>query len=168
MMLAVMRFLLLHHSSRNAFGENLASELRQYRICGVIFMLMNIALSGVVVLVVRKNEGVVYAGYLIYVMAMYAFYNMITAVRDVIIYRKYQSPVMSAAKAIKLAAALVSMLSLETAMLTQFDQSDGPEIRQIMTGITGGCVCLSVLAIAVYMIIRSTKRLKALESLVIK
>lgn len=75
---AVMRFLLLRHSNRNAFGENLVSELKQYRLCGVILMLMNIALSGVVILVIRKNEGFQYAGYLIYVMAMYAFYNVIT------------------------------------------------------------------------------------------
>ena len=73
-----MRFLLLRHSNRNAFGENLVSELKQYRLCGVILMLMNIALSGVVILVIRKNEGFQYAGYLIYVMAMYAFYNVIT------------------------------------------------------------------------------------------
>ena len=72
-----------------------------------------IALSGVVILVVHDNEGFEYAGYLIYVMAMYAFYNVITAVTDLVKYRKFRSPVMSASKAIKLAAALVSMLSLE-------------------------------------------------------
>lgn len=159
-MLAMMRFLLLHHSNRNAFGENLVSELKRYRLCGVILLLMNTALSGVVILVVSKNEGFEYAGYLIYVMAMYAFYNIITAVRDVVKYRKYKSPVMSAAKAVKLAAALVSMLSLETAMLTQFDERKGPEFRRLMNGITGGCVCLVVLAIAVFMIWRATKQLK--------
>ena len=36
-------------------------------------------------------------------------------------YRKYHSPVISAARKVSLAAALVSMLSLETAMLSQFD-----------------------------------------------
>ena len=70
-----------------------------YRLCGVILMLMNTALSGVVILVLRKNEGFEYAGYLIYVMAIYALCNIINAVRDVVKYRKYKSPVMSAAKA---------------------------------------------------------------------
>ena len=163
-LLAVMRFLLLHHSSRNVFGEDLFSELKQYRLCGVILLLMNTALSGVVVLVVRKNEGFEYAGYLIYVMAIYAFYNIITAVRDVVKYRKYRSPVMSAAKVVRLAAALVSMLSLETAMLTQFNDKKGPEFRQFMTGITGGCVCMIVLMIAVFMMIQSTKQLKMMRN----
>lgn len=160
-MLALMRFLLLRHANRNPFGKDLVSELKRYRLCGVILVLMNIALSGVVVLVVRKNEGFEYAGYLIYVMAMYAFYNVITAVIDVVKYRKYKSPVMSAAKVIKLAAALVSMLSLETAMLAQFKNGTNPEaFRQVMTGTTGGCACLIVLGMAVYMIVMSTERLK--------
>ncbi|MGM9618666.1 MAG: hypothetical protein ACI3W8_02335 [Oscillospiraceae bacterium] len=162
-LLAVMRFSLLRHVSRNALGKNLASELRQYRLCGVILMLMNIALTGVVILVVQKNEGFAYAGYLIYVMAMYAFYNIITAVRDVVRFRKYKSPVMSAAKAVRLAAALVSMLSLETAMLTQFDERNGPAFRQLMTGLTGGGVCLLVLAMAVFMIARASGQLRALR-----
>ena len=163
-LLAVMRFSLLRHVRQNAIGKALVSELRQYRLCGVILMLMNIALTGVVVLVISKNEGFEYAGYLIYIMAMYAFYNIITAVRDVVKFRKYKSPVMSAAKAVKLAAALVSMLSLETAMLSQFnDREDGELFRQAMTGVTGGCVCLFVLAMAVYMIVSATKRLKETE-----
>lgn len=164
-LLALMRFLLLHHVNRTGIGEDLVSEWKRYRLCGVILLLMNSALSGVVVLVVRKNEGFEYPGYLIYVMAMYAFYNIITAVMDVVKYRKYKSPVMSAAKVIKLAAALVSMLSLETAMLTQFENGENPaDFRQVMTGITGGCVCVIVLAIAVFMIAQSTKQLKALGS----
>lgn len=161
LLLAGMRFLLLRHVNRNSIGTDIPSEWKRYRLCGVILMLMNSALAGVVILVVHENEGFHYAGYLIYVVAMYAFYNIITAVRDVITYRKYNSPVMSAAKAIKLAAALVSMLSLETAMLMQFNT--GPDqalFRRVMTAVTGGCVCLIVLLIAVFMIARSTKRLR--------
>lgn len=164
-MLAVMRFLLLRHVKRNAIGKELVSELRQYRLCGVILMLMNIALSGVVVLVVRKNEGFYYAGYLIYVVAMYAFYNIISAVRDVVKYREYKSPVMSAAKVIKFAAALVSMLSLETAMLMQFDTGENPPFfRKAMTAATGGSVCLLVFAMAVFMLVKSARQLNRLEN----
>lgn len=165
MMLAVMRFLLLRHVKRNAIGKELISELRHYRLCGVILLLMNIALLGVVVLVVLDNESFHYAGYLIYVVAMYAFYNIISAVRDMVRYRKYNSPVMSASKSVKLATALVSMLSLETAMLMQFnDRPDAESFRQIMTGATGGAVCVIVLAVAVVMIVKSTKQLHRLQN----
>lgn len=165
MMLAGMRFLLLQHVRRNAIGKELISELRQYRLCGIILMLMNIALLGVVVLVVLDNESFNYAGYLIYVVAMYAFYNVISAVRDMVKYRKYNSPVMSASKSVKLATALVSMLSLETAMLMQFnDKAAGESFRQVMTGATGGAVCGIVLVMAIVMIVKSTKQLHRLQN----
>lgn len=165
MMLAGMRFLLLQHVRRNAIGKELISELRQYRLCGIILMLMNIALLGVVVLVVLDNESFNYAGYLIYVVAMYAFYNVISAVRDMVKYRKYNSPVMSASKSVKLATALVSMLSLETAMLMQFnDKEAGESFRQVMTGATGGAVCGIVLVMAIVMIVKSTKQLHRLQN----
>ncbi len=86
-------------------------------------------------------------------------------VMNVVKYRKYHSPVMSAAKVISLAAALVSMLSLETAMLAQFDKGQNPKpFRRIMTGCTGGGVCAMVLGIAVYMVIQSTKQLGQLKA----
>lgn len=164
-MLAVMRFLLLRHVNRSRIGTEVASEWKRYRLCGVILLLMNSALSGVVILVVRKNESFHYAGYLIYVVAMYAFYNIISAIRDVVKYRKYNSPVLSASKSIKLATALVSMLSMETAMLMQFDTGENPPaFRRMMTAATGGCVCVIVLVMAVIMIVRSTKQLKKLRN----
>lgn len=159
-LLAIMRFLLLRHVGRSSIGKDYASELRQYRLCGIILLLMNTALLGVVILVVIEKEGFYYGGYLIYVVAMYAFYNIITAVKDLIKYRRFQSPVLSASKAIKLAAALVSILSLETAMLAQFGEESGEQFRLIMTGLTGCGVCLIVLATAVIMLRQSGKQLK--------
>ena len=74
----------------------------------------DVALAGVVILVVHQNGSFHYAGSLIYAMALYTFYVTIMAVVNLVRYRKYQSPAMSAAKAINLAAALVSMLSPST------------------------------------------------------
>ena len=159
-LLAVMRFLLLHQVGRKGFGTDLIGELKRYRLCGMILMVMNISLTGVVILVIRKNQGFQYAGYLIYIMAMYAFYNIITAVMNVVKYRKYRSPGMSAAKAIHLAAALVSMLSLETALLAQFGGTDSEMSRRIMTACTGAGVCTIILGMAVYMITHATSALK--------
>ena len=100
---------------------------------------------------------------MIYAMAMYAFYITITALISVLKYRKRGSPVMSAAKVISLTAALVSMLSLETAMLARFGGGE-EEFRRIMLAVSGGVVCAVVLTMAVYMIIRSTKQLKRLNN----
>lgn len=160
-LLAVMRFALLQHLARNDAGTKRRLELKWYLFCGIFLLLMNIALAGVVVLVVCKNEGFEYAGYLIYAIALYDFYNIVTAVCNMIQYRKYQSPVMSAAKVLSFASALVSMLSLETAMLAQFNENADPEaFRRIMTACTGGGVCSVIFGTAVFMICRAVKEFK--------
>jgi hypothetical protein len=53
-------------------------------------------------------------------MAAYFFYAVIIAATNVVKFRRHGSPILSAAKAINLVAAMVSILSLETAMLAQF------------------------------------------------
>ena len=156
-----MRASLLHYVRKSE--KNKISEWKRYRLCGIILLFMNIALAGIVILVIYQNSGFEYPGMLIYVMAMYAFYATIMAVRNLVKFRKYGSPVMSAAKVISLTAALVSMLALETAMLTQFGAADDPVFRQIMTASTGAGISILVLGMAVYMIVHSTKQLKCLK-----
>jgi len=158
-MLALIRFALLRFQ-----GTGQLAEWRSYRKCGILLFCVNMALTGVVVLVVYRNEGFHYPGYLIYPMAMYAFYKIIVAVQGMVQYRKYHRPVLSAAKVINLSAALVSMLALETAMLEQFDKSRNPEaFRRIMTGCTGGVVCVVIFGTAVYMIFHATNALRKVE-----
>ncbi len=157
-LLAVMRFSLLHHVRKS--DKNKVSEWRRYRLCGIILLFMNFALAGIVILAVRQNSGFEYPGMLIYIMAMYAFYATVTAILNVIKFKKYGSPVLSAAKVINLTAAMVSMLSLETAMLTQFGAADDADFRRIMTASTGIGVSALVLGMAVYMIINATKKLE--------
>ena len=96
-------------------------------------------------------------------MALYSFYSVIMAIMNVVKFRKHNSPVMSAAKAINLVAAMVSILSLETAMVSQFGGDDDSNFRQIMTGATGGGVCVIVLGMAIFMIVRSSINLKKLQ-----
>ena len=159
--LAVMRYLLVRYAHRNGFGRNRVAELKRYRLCGAILMMINMTLAGVVVLVLHQNQGFHYNGFLIYVMALYTFYITIMAVINVVRYRKYQSPVMSAARAVNLGAALVSMLSLETAMLTQF--GSGEYFRRVMIAATGGAVCAAVVGIGSHMIVHSTRQLRKME-----
>lgn len=131
---------------------------------GCILLFLNQALAVIVTLVVVQNKGFEYGGYLIYVMAIYAFYTTILSIINVVKYRRYNSPVLSAVKAVNLTAALVSMLSLETAMLSQFGSADGPIFRRAMTAVTGFCVCVFVLGMAIFMIVRSSKKLKEANS----
>ncbi|MGN1415387.1 MAG: hypothetical protein ACI4XF_00955 [Oscillospiraceae bacterium] len=167
--LAVMRFLLVRFVDRVGIGRDRVRELKSYRMCGLILLTLNIVLAGVVILVIRKNQRFEYAGVLIFVMAAYTFYITIAAVIDLVKYRKYNSPVMSAAKVINFAAALVSMLSLETAMLSRFGSEDSsPYFDRIMIGATGAGVFVIIVTVSVYMTIRSTKEIKRLKNAVLQ
>lgn len=163
-LLATMRISLISFVRKQGNAvKNMASEWRRYRLCGIILLFMNQALVGIIVLVVHQNSGFEYPGMLIYAMALYTFYAAVTAVVNVVKFRKYGNPVLSSAKVISLTAALVSMLSLETAMLTQFGAADDADFRQMMTASTGAGISMIVLGMAVFMIVRATKRLRQIK-----
>jgi hypothetical protein len=63
-------------------------------------------------------------------------------------------------KAISLVCALVSIITLENAMISVFGADDGGEFSRIMVAITGAVVCAIVAAIAVYIIIIANKKLQ--------
>ena len=157
-----MRAVLVLYVHRRLVGEDITSEFKRYRACGIILLFMNQALAGIAVCMVTKDKGFSYPGLMIYAMAMYAFYITIVAAVNVVKFRRRGSPLLSAAKVISLTAALVSMLSLETAMLAQFGGED-VVFRRLMLGISGGAVCTIVLTMAIYMIARSTRQLKRLQ-----
>ena len=101
---------MVHYVRRmHGTGKDMASEWRRYSLCGITLLFMNQALLGIIFLVVHQNSGFEYPGFLIYAMALYAFYAAITAVMNVVKFRKYGSPIMSSAKVINLTAALVSI-----------------------------------------------------------
>lgn len=160
-LLLTMRFLLVLHIHRNT--RDMAAEWKRCRARGVVLLLMNIILTGMVILVLQRGEGFVYPGYLIYGMALYDFCAMTMAIVNLVKSRKRKSPVLTAAKVINVAAALIAMLSLETAMITQFGAEDGEVFRHTMIASTGGGICVVMVVMAVLMIARSTKSIKELK-----
>lgn len=159
-LLAIMRFMLLRSGKKKTSITPMESEYQRYRICGLILLLMNQALAVIVIIMVKQNRGFNYPGLMIYFMAAYSFYMVILAIVNIIRYKKHGSPILSAAKVISLVAALVSILSLETAMIDRFGGADDYSYRRLMTGITGGGVCIIVIVVAIIMIAKSTVELK--------
>lgn len=163
MILAVMRFLLIRYVGRYDIGTNLPGEWRRSRGCALILTLVNLSLSGVVLMIMYQDKGFVYPGMLIYVMAAYTFYITVAAIVRLVKYRKYRSPIMSMTKIITLMAALVSMLALETAMLTTFGAEMTFATKRIFIAATGAGISVLVVAMSAYMIVRSTKELKRIQ-----
>lgn len=160
-LLSMMRYWLVRYTHKTSFGENQEAEWKWYRLCGVILILMNMTLTGVIILVLHQNRSFSYAGFLIYGIALYTFWITILSVVNLIRYRKRNSPAMSAARMVNVTAALVSMLSLEIAMLTQFDNgTNAPYFRQTMVGFTGGAVCMIVIGLGVSMVMRGSREIR--------
>lgn len=161
--LAVMRFFLVRHTSKHKPGEKMKEELVKYRACGWVFLLMNLTLSVMVFFMVYWNRTFNHHEITTIAMAAYTFTAFTMAIINMVKYRKYDSPVYSASKAISFASACVSMLTLESTMLTTFsDDSMTALTRKIFLGATGGAISLVIIVMAIYMIVQSSKRLKLL------
>ena len=163
--LGVMRFFLVRHTRKFAPGEKMQTELVKYRACGIVFLLMNLALALIIFFMVYWNRSFEHHMITAIAMAAYTFTAVAVAIVNVVKYRKYNSPVFSASKIISLAAALVSMLTLESTMLTTFgDGTMTAATQKWMLGATGGTISVLIVATAIYMIVVGTKKLKQLES----
>ncbi|MBE6663523.1 MAG: hypothetical protein E7602_03350 [Ruminococcaceae bacterium] len=163
--LSVTRFFLARHTTRYAPGERMQTELKKYRACGIVFLVMNLALALIIFFMVYWNRTFEHHMITAIAMAAYTFTALTTAIINVIKYKKYNSPVYSASKTISLTAALVSMLTLESTMLTTFgDETMTATTRKLMLSATGGAISVLIVATAIYMIVVGTKKLKKLKT----
>lgn len=159
-LLAVMRFQLLKTSKKFTDDKDIISEWRKYHFCGVVLLLMTPIFASILILVVHKNSGAKYPGFMIYLMAVYTFCFIINAIRGLIKFKVCTRPVISAAKVINLTVALISVLSLETAVAARFGNEENFVFLKYVIDTTCGAICLIVLSMAVVMIIHGKKQLK--------
>lgn len=165
-LLALARFFLVRYTGRNRAGERMREEWRLYRACGIAFLILNLALSLMVFFMIYWNRTFVHHQITTIAMAAYTFTAFTVAIVNIVKYRKYNSPVYSASKMISLAAACVSMLTLETTMLTAFGDGTMDLLsRRIMLGATGGAVAAVIIVMAVYMIARGNRELRELKEM---
>ena len=161
--MAVMRFLLVRYVRIQKIGTTILGEWKRSRICAYILLLINLSLSGAVLMILYQHRGYDYPGMMIYVMALYTFYALTISIVDIVKYRKMGSPVMSTAKIVSLSAALVSLLNLETAMFAQFGADMSPEHQRIFIILTGAGVSITVVTLSVVLIRRANKEIRRIK-----
>lgn len=161
--LAVTRYFLLKETLKHRLGKDRFWEYLHYRFCGILLVLLNLALGIIITYIVVQNRGFAHNEIITIAMAAYTFFSVTMAVINLVKHRGNASPVLSAATVLSLVSALVSLLSLETAMLSAFGTEDDALFRQIITGATGFVVFVAVFTMAVYMIVHSTKEIKKLK-----
>ncbi|MDO4838148.1 MAG: hypothetical protein Q4B32_07110 [Clostridia bacterium] len=150
LVLGGMRLYLIHCYHR----RTKTSEVRCYRQIAWFLFLLNIPMGGMILLMIRTNASFVYPGNVIYLSAMYAFYAITIAAKNLVKFRKAGSPILLAAKVLNLVSAMMSVLGLQTAMISRFGQEQ-EVFRRTMNMITGTIVYVGVIALALMMLLKS-------------
>ena len=139
--------------------ENLKAKV--YRNSGIITLILNIALSVAIAQMIFGDAHFTYIGWTIFAYAAYAFYKITMSIISFIKAHKQTDLTVRAIRNINLVDALVSILALQTALLTMF--SEGEINISIFNTITGTVVSLVSIAIGIYMIVSANKKMKELQ-----
>ncbi len=153
-MLSLLRFSL----ARGYRQESVADKWKRYRLTAVLMLLLTVALFGIFCMTIYSGHIIAYPGYLIYAVAAYTFYAVISAVRNIIVCRRYDDPILSASKALKLVAAVISVYSLQSALISAF--GDDEAFRAAMGRWVGGGAFLIIAGVSVHMIVKSSLALR--------
>lgn len=134
-------------------------ELSVIKTEGILLLLLNLALSGVVLLTIVQDTAKRYSEIMVITIAAYTFYKIITSVINMIKVRKLQSPILITIRNISVADALVSVLTLQMTMLASFQGRSTLNINQ-MNVMTGMAACILISLLGISMIYYSYKRNK--------
>ena len=156
LLLCAVRLYLIRRVPTGPRDKDMDKEWGYYRSTGLFLLASDVPLAVIAMEIVLHGQSYHYSGTLIYVVALYVFYSLGVSISNSIKYRKFHSPVLSAAKAVNLTTALVGIFTLETAMLASFGGEYA--FQMLMTMATGGVVWLLVFCNAVYMVLRARKQ----------
>lgn len=137
-------------------------ELRLYRLNGVLLILLPIALSFVILDMVQNGSAFVKWGWTVFGFAAIAFYKVIASIVQIVKSRKKSDDyTIYGLRNIGFAAALVTILSLQTSLLHSFGSTDFNSAYANAT--TGAGVCAVTAIMGAIMIIGSSKKIKLLN-----
>ena len=164
-LLSLVRFYLVNYTKQYKPGDKVLLEYKKYNFCGWIMLLMNTAVTVIIFFIIHFDRTFYHHQITTIALAAYTFLTFSLSIYNFIKYRKYNSPVYSAAKTINLICACVSMMTLTTTMLTTFGSDDVLEFKKLLLGIVGGLVSVFILATSIQIIVYTRKKIKEIKNL---
>ncbi|MBE5733821.1 MAG: hypothetical protein E7347_02075 [Clostridiales bacterium] len=152
---------------KNRFGKRAKrqydeyTKAKVYRNSGIITLILNLALSSAIAQMIFSDAHFTYIGWTIFAFAAYAFYKITMSIISLIKAHKQTDLTVRAIRNINLVDALVSILALQTALLTMFNE--GEISISLMNTLTGSVVSVLSIAIGIYMIVSANKRMKEIQ-----
>lgn len=130
------------------------------RVCGILLIASVLVLSGIVTHVMSGSGGYKYEGDLIYMMALFVFYSLISSIVSYV-RLKSEDPIISTIRRINLSVALVALFALETAMLATYGVTpEDEQLSFVMPIITGTVIAIVMTVLGIRSIIKANSRLQ--------
>ena len=156
---------LTYHGKKIGKQQNMQNDeyvkAKVYRNSGIITLILNIALSAAIAQMIFLDAHFTYIGWTIFAYAAYAFYKITMSIISFIRAHKQTDLTVRAIRNINLVDSLVSILALQTALLTMFSE-EGVNIS-LMNTLTGIAVSVISISIGIYMIVSANKKMKELQ-----
>ena len=151
LLFAIMRGVLLRCMVQSGYrGSHEGGDRRVLaieRLCGALLMLSTFVLSGIVCLVMHDEGTFSYEGVLIYAVAAFAFYSLISAIVNYARLRKRGDALIIVNCRVNLAVALVSVFALEVAMLAEFGTTADAGFLYVTPIATGAAIAAVLIAL---------------------
>lgn len=145
----------------NKEKKDILNDIRLYRNSGIFLLIMNFAIGVAVLQIVFIEKGFNYSGLFIYAVATYAFTKITFAIINISKTIGTKNYIEISLRSINLIDASVSILALQTALLTEF--SDPNTDLRIANGLTGSAVFIFTLLLGAFMIVKSHKDIKKIK-----
>jgi hypothetical protein len=136
-------------------------KAKTFRNSGIIMLILNIALSQALAQMIFSDAHFTYMGWTVFAYAAYAFYKITMSVIGLIKAHKQDDLTVRAIRNINLVDALVSILALQTALLTTF--SEGEINISLFNTFSGVVVSIFSVGIGIYMIASANKKMKEIQ-----
>ena len=168
LLLALMRGgVLFHHKNKKKYAERESDAqveiraLKTYRRCGVLLILLPLALSFAIMETVASGKAFVHSGMMIYVSAIYTVYKVASSIKNFFKAKNGGDMTIRAIRNVNLADALVSLFALQTAMFHEFSSEE--QSLGVQNAIVGAVVCALTAAIGIYMIVYGFLKIKNIK-----
>ena len=159
-----MCIILFRFDKRTGFGINKLDDLKITKLCATILLMLTVILLIAVEMVIYTDAGYKYEGIIIYFMATYTFFTSGLAVINLIRFSKYGNFVVTIIRMVVVAAALVSILALETAMLFQFGADLSETKRELIVVFSGIGFSTVIVGMALRVIALTSDEIRELEA----
>lgn len=174
--LSLMRFIVIYRSQKKGLNEleERRRGLQSYQVCGWLMMILNIAVSVIMFMVIVQKQTIEYHMIVTIGLAAFTFYCFIMAVINMVKYRERTNPAYATIKRIDMVKAIVSIFTLQVAMLTSFSGANGTMTGGVavqsdldigfMNTLTGIAVTIAINTIAAMMLAGVKKDFKEINT----